>query len=138
MLNMRTSIMLAGLLLSTSVLADIAVIVSPASGVSTANSEDVARVFLGKVKDIGGAPAIPLDQAEGSAAREQFNEKILRKSQAQVKAYWSKLIFTGKGTPPKDVEGDAAVKAQVAADPKAVGYVDAASVDDSVKVILKL
>ncbi|MCP5161507.1 MAG: phosphate ABC transporter substrate-binding protein [Hahellaceae bacterium] len=138
MLNLRTTAIVAGLLLSSSVLADIAIIVSPASGVSTANTEDVARVFLGKSKEIAGAATLPLDQAEGSPAREQFNEKILHKSQAQVKAYWSKLIFTGKGTPPKDVAGDDAVKAQVAADPKAIGYIDAAAVDASVKVILKM
>ena len=34
------------------------------------------------------------------------------------------IAFTGKGTPPKELKSDADVKAFVAGDPKAIGYVD--------------
>ena len=47
-------------------------------------------------------------------------------------------MFTGKGTPPKEYAGNAEVKKAVAADPKAIGYIDKSAVDDTVKVILTL
>jgi hypothetical protein len=47
-------------------------------------------------------------------------------------------MFTGHGQPPKVVADAAAVKKAVAADPKAVGYIDKADVDASVKVVLTL
>jgi hypothetical protein len=60
------------------------------------------------------------------------------RSAAQLRATWARITFTGKGTPPKELKSDADVKAFVAADPKAIGYVDASAVDGSVKAVLKL
>jgi len=70
--------------------------------------------------------------------RDDFYTKVANKSGAQVKAYWAKLVFTGKGQPPKDAGDSAGVKSAVAANPAAVGYVDKSVVDGSVKVVLAL
>ena len=51
---------------------------------------------------------------------------------------WSRLIFTGKATPPKELPDAAAVKKAVATDPKAIGYIDKSEVDSTVKVLLLL
>ena len=119
--------------------AEIAVIVHPSTGFSSLTEDDVSRIFLGKSKSFpGGAQAVPVNQNEGAAAREKFNESVCKKNASQYKAYWSQLVFTGKGTPPKDAGDDAAVKALVAANPNMIGYVDAAAVDASVKVVFKV
>ena len=57
---------------------------------------------------------------------------------AQVKAIWSKILFTGRGVPPKQLLDSAAVKKAVAANPKAVGYIEKSAVDASVKVVMPL
>lgn len=98
----------------------------------------MSRIFLGKTSDFpSGDQAIPVDQDEGSATRDAFNNSVLGKNSSQLKAYWSRLIFTGKGTPPKEVGDDAAVKSLVAANPNMIGYIDSSAVDDSVKVVHK-
>ena len=112
--------------------AETAVIVNPANG-NALSQADVAKIFLGKNKSLTA-----VNLAEGNATRDEFNEKVLGKSASQLKSYWSKLIFTGKGTPPDELGSDADVKAKVAGDAKAIGYVDAASVDGSVKVLFKI
>jgi hypothetical protein len=43
---------------------------------------------------------------------------------SQAKALWSKLVFTGKATMPKEVGSSAEVKKAVAANPKAMGYIE--------------
>lgn len=63
---------------------------------------------------------------------------LLNSREAQVRATWARITFTGKGTPPKELKSDAEVKAFVAADPRAIGYIDASAVDPSVKAVLKL
>ncbi|WP_331346156.1 phosphate ABC transporter substrate-binding protein [Cellvibrio sp. UBA7661] len=119
--------------------AEVAVIVHPSAGFDSLTEDDIARVFLGKSKSFpGGAQAVPINQNEGSAARDKFNESVCKKNASQYKAYWSQLVFTGKGTPPKDAGDDAAVKALVAANPNMIGYVDASAVDASVKVVFKV
>lgn len=118
--------------------ADVAVIVHPSSTVTSLSEDDVARLFLGKAKSFpGGGVAVPVNQNEGSAARDKFNESICKKNASQYKAYWSQLVFTGKGTPPKDAGDDAAVKALVAANPNMIGYINADALDASVKVVYR-
>ena len=127
--------LIACALLSASVVADIAVVVHP-SNANVVSSDDLSRLFLGRASSFAdGSKATPLNLAEGATARDEFDSKVLSRSSSQLKAYWSKLVFTGKGTPPKELADDAAVKAAVAADPTAVGYISSSSVDNSVKVV---
>lgn len=135
---LKNILVLTYLSVSAFVFADVAVIVHPSSPVATMTVEDVSRIFLGKSNNFpGGAQAIAINQDEGSAARVKFNDSVCKKNASQYKAYWAQLMFTGKGTPPKDVGGDAAVKALIAANPNMIGYVDASAVDASVKVVYK-
>lgn len=134
---MRTikTVLLLATLLSGSALADIAVVVNPAN-TNAVSADDLNRLFLGRASSFAdGSKATPLNMAEGKPARDEFDSKVLNRSAAQLKAYWSKLVFTGKGTPPKELADDAAVKAAVAADSSAIGYISSSSVDSSVKVV---
>ena len=114
--------------------AETVVIVSAKNPASRMFSEQAAQFFLGK-----STMFTPIDQAEGSAIRNEFYKKVADKDAGQVKALWSKLVFTGKATAePKEFKSNAEVKKAVADDPKAIGYIDKSAVDDSVKVILTL
>ena len=121
--------------LSFSEQAEISVIVNPANA-NAVSADDLNRLFLGRASSFAdGSKATPLNLAEGQVSRDEFDSKVLNRSSAQLKAYWSKLVFTGKGTPPKELADDAAVKAAVAADASAIGYISSGSVDGSVKVV---
>ena len=61
---------------------------------------------------------------------------MIKKTPSQVEAIWAKASFSGKGSPPKEFANDAAIKKAVAAEPTALAYIDKASVDSSVKVLL--
>jgi ABC-type phosphate transport system substrate-binding protein len=113
--------------------AEIVVIVSQKNPATRMFSEQASQFFLCKSNLF-----TPVDQADGSALRNEFYHKVADKDAAQVKALWSKLVFTGKATPPKEYANSAEVKKAVAADPKAIGYIDKSAVDDTVKVILTL
>jgi ABC-type phosphate transport system substrate-binding protein len=118
--------------------ADVVVVVSAKSGVASLSKAQAEQIFLAKSTSLpGGGSAVPIDQDEGAAVRDEFYAKVAGKDASQIKAYWSQLLFTGKAQRPKKVSGDAAVKAAVAANPNAVGYIGAAAVDGSVKVVLK-
>ncbi|MFC3033833.1 phosphate ABC transporter substrate-binding protein [Pseudoalteromonas fenneropenaei] len=122
-------------LLSASAQAGVAVIVHPSND-SALDVAAINRIFTGKEKAFtNGNKVIPIGQEATSPATDEFNEKVLNKTAAQLKAYWSKLVFTGKGTPPKEVSNDAEVIKLVAANPDTIGYVSSSAVDGSVKVI---
>ena len=115
--------------------ADVVVIVHPSNG-SSLDKSAIEKIFLSKSKSFpGGGEVVPINQADGTAPRDEFDSKVLGKSAAQLKAYWSKLVFTGKGNPPKDVASDADVKNLIANNPAMIGYIDAGAADGSVKVV---
>ncbi len=131
------SVLLIGLA-SSLASAEISVIVSTNNPNESIDQNTVSKIFLGKAKSFpDGSQAVPIDQDDGAAARVAFNSTVLGKSASQLKSYWSRLIFTGKGTPPKQSGNDAAVKELVANNPNIIGYVDSSVVDSSVKVVHK-
>lgn len=115
--------------------AESVVIVHP-SNTNAIDAGAISKLFLGKSqKFASGDEAVPVN-IESGPVRESFDQAVLGKSEAQLKAYWAKLVFTGKGSPPKAVASDADVKALIAANPNMIGYISSASADDSVKVVL--
>ena len=124
-------------LASVAASAQTVVIVNTGYAGTGANAEQVGDIFLGKADSLpGGPPLQPVDQAETSSMRESFYKSITNKDLAQMKAYWARLIFTGKAKPPAVVGQDAEVKQHVAKNPNAIGYISKAAVDSTVKVLL--
>ena len=113
------------------------IIVHPSNN-NTIDKNEIARLFLDKSKAFpDGTQAIPIDQNEGSPVKVTFLSDIVLKTSFQIKAYWGRKMFTGKGRPPKSVVDDNAVKALVSSNPNTIGYIDSKSVDSSVKEILR-
>ncbi|HEV7358670.1 MAG TPA: hypothetical protein VGN99_11815 [Steroidobacteraceae bacterium] len=110
---------------------DIVVIVNPAS--APLSKEQIADIYLAR-----NSTRTPIDQAAGSSIYTEFYKKATGHDAAQVKAIWSKILFTGRGVPPKQLLDSEAVKKAVAANPKAVGYIEKSAVDASVKVVMPL
>lgn len=118
--------------------ADVAVIVHP-TNTNTLALGDVESIFMLKKSTFSdGSKASPFYLSGDDGTRNLFNEKALGKSSSQLKAYWSKLVFTGKGTPPPELPSSAEAVAKVASDPTAVAYVDKSAVTAAVKVVLSL
>ena len=112
-------------------LAEVVAVVGAKSPAATMSNDQVAQFFLGK-----STAMTPVDQPESAPIRAEFYKKVTDKEASQAKALWSKLVFTGKATLPKEVAGSADVKKAVAADPKAIGYIEKSAVDATVKVVL--
>lgn len=125
------SLLIAGLLSGNVHAAELVVVVNPSA--AAPSSEQVADIYLGKSQAF-----TPLDLPESSSTYAEFYKKATGRDVAQVKATWSRLIFTGKAQAPKALPDSAAVKKAVAADPKAIGYIEKSAVDGSVKTAITL
>ena len=129
-------ILLLTVVFSAVVSAEVAVIVNPANATALSD-KDIERIFLGKQKRFAEGHSIKVIYGKtGAGSRVEFEQKALRKSSSQIKAYWSKLVFTGKGKPPTELSEADAIKF-VADNRYAIAYVDASKVDASVKVLKK-
>ena len=115
----------------------IAVIVHP-SNESIFDMSTVKKIYLGKKKSFSnGRTAIVFGPIDSDPALAEFNEKVMEKSNSQIKAYWSKVIFTGAGTPPMQTPASEMIS-EVSSNPDAIGYVDRSLVTDAVKVAMTI
>ncbi|MGS2721672.1 phosphate ABC transporter substrate-binding protein [Paraglaciecola aestuariivivens] len=131
--------LLAGILLGWVIsffsYAELVIVVHPSNDAEI-SKKSVQRIFLGKEKKFSnGKEALPVNQTTANALRSSFDTDTLGRSSTQIAAYWSKLVFTGKGIPPKELDNDAAVLDIVANNQNAIGYIDSGSVTDAVKVV---
>lgn len=102
------------------------------------SKEELIALFMGKAAALGGSQALPIDQPDANPLRDEFYYKLTGKSPAQMKAYWAKLSFTGKGSPPRTAANAGEIRKTLAATPGAISYLDKASLDPSVKVVFTL
>ncbi|MBY0242518.1 MAG: hypothetical protein K2X55_24715 [Burkholderiaceae bacterium] len=110
--------------------AELVIIVNPQNPATRMFPSQAAQFFLG-----GSVQFAPVEQPDSSPIRDEFYKKVLEKTPAQVEAIWSKLLFTGKVKAPKECKSSAEVKKAVSENVNAIGYIEKAAVDDTVKVI---
>lgn len=135
--NILTAIVLTFILWTPAAcFAELVVIANRDLPVSSLTQPEIYRIYLGKTKFLSnGVKVIPVDQQPGSPSREKFYSNVIKKSDTEIKSYWSRVIFTGQGYPPIQESDDKAVKDLVARNPNCVGYVDKSVVDNTVKVV---
>lgn len=118
--------------------ADIVVIVSKRSTVNNLDKNQVSDLFLGKISVYqNGNIAVPIDQIEGDI-KEKFYDKVTNKSKTQVKSYWAKMVFSGKGNPPKEVSNNVDVVKLISDNPDLIGYVEEKFLNPNVKVVYQV
>jgi ABC-type phosphate transport system substrate-binding protein len=117
--------------------ADVVAVVSAKNPNTSLSKNQIADIFLGKAARFpDGSLAVPVDLTEGAALRNEFYLKLTGKSAAQLKTHWSKIIFTGRGQPPKAVADSAEIIKLLATNTNGIGYIEQDKVDSSVKVVL--
>jgi ABC-type phosphate transport system substrate-binding protein len=128
-----------GLYVGSTYADELVVIVNPNNPTASITIDQVEQIYLGKATTLlGSGNAMVADLPEGSPARDEFYQKAVGKSAAQVRAIWARLLFSGRGSPPKALASSAEVKKFVASAPNSIGYIEKSAVDSSVKVVLSL
>jgi ABC-type phosphate transport system substrate-binding protein len=112
------------------------VIVNRANTTDSMTRQQVLDLYMGRRLEYPkGGSALPIDQSSDSEIRTRFYRQLVDKSIAQVNAYWARLLFTGRASPPRAMVDSRAVLKTVRDNRDAIGYVDSGSVDDTVKTV---
>jgi ABC-type phosphate transport system substrate-binding protein len=100
--------------------------------------DQLAQIYLRRKQHWDdGEIIVPLNLATGLPQRAQFSRRVLRQGEARLADYWNRRYFDGV-MPPSTLASTVAVRRYVATDRRAIGYVPAAEVDASVRVVLYL
>ena len=114
------------------------VVVAESSPLAEMDRHEVRQLYMDNATRFDGHPVTVLDMPEGSQEREAFYQSATGKSASQLKSYWARMIFTGQGMPPRQVKSARDMVQKLKYDPRAVGYVQEADMQEGLSVLLRL
>jgi hypothetical protein len=116
----------------------IAVIVSKSSRVEHVSKDDLRELYLRRRRLWDdGERALPVNLPAGNPVRERFSRLVLGRSSEDLVAYWNGRYFEGI-TPPAVLPTPTAVRAYIADEPNAIGYVPADEAGTECRVVMVL
>lgn len=117
--------------------AQISVVVS-ASSMMRPSPREIVEMFTGlRTKWADGGRIQLVDQADTPVAQ-KFYETFLRQPQTRVRKELTRLVFAGEALPSWRLDGSAAVKRAVAANPASIGYIPSSALDETVREIYRI
>ncbi|MEO8159370.1 MAG: hypothetical protein ABI648_16345 [Betaproteobacteria bacterium] len=132
------SVLIAGLLVlgPAHAAGDLVVITNAGNGVEKLTRDEVVNIFMGRYKKLpSGMAALPVDESGEKAA---FYRALLGKELPEIQSYWARLVFSGQGSPPRQMDNADEVLETIINNKGAIGYVDKKKVSSRVKVLLDL
>ena len=78
-----------------------------------------------------------LDLPEDSDVRTDFYKQVTGRDTRQMRAYWTQMIFTGRGAPPRTVT-QADLVSKLMSSPAFVGYLPSGADTSNLKVLARL
>lgn len=80
----------------------LAVISARAGGITALDRETAEQLFLGRRTTLADGRGVTLIDLPAGAERDRFYLQLTRKNPSQIRAYWSRLVFTGRAQPPRE------------------------------------
>lgn len=123
------------LLVSADINAEIAVVVDIKSPVDKVDQREVANIFLAKTNRFPDGRRVRPIELSDDGIKASFYYKISGKTLPQINSYWTTLIFTGKGKPPRNIDKTPHLIEMLRNDPQAITYLPLEQITDSMRVI---
>jgi TonB family protein len=99
------------------------------------SATDLKRVFLEEKNSLADGTHVEPVLEKNGPVHEAFLQEYLGRTDDDLRAYYRTLVFTGRGSMPKELGSDAEVVAYVARTRGAIGYVSGAASLEGVKML---
>ena len=108
--------------------ARLVLVVHPDSPIQKLSKPEVINIYMGRYSVIGGSKVNAIDLSPSHEERAQFYRQLVNKTTAEMNAYWSRLIFSGKTEPPLQVQTTQQLIRMLKEDKNALGYLDSSQI----------
>ncbi|MDX1804737.1 MAG: hypothetical protein R3292_11695 [Alcanivorax sp.] len=125
------------LLLPALAVAEPVVVIAGNSPIQSLTGDEVRQLFTGQARQVAGHSLTPLDLGGGNPLHERFYSVLMGKSASQMRSYWARMIFTGRGMPPRQLSGVREMQLLVGSNRRYIGYLDAEQVTARLKVVFR-
>ncbi len=132
-------IMITFFITSAESFGDIAVVVNADNKVKSLSRQQVIDLFMGRhVAFPDGSFALPFDLPVDDKTRKEFYHLLTGKTVPQINAYWARLIFSGRATPPRMVKSTEELVEAMKNNKNSIAYIDTARLGKNMKVVWKI
>jgi hypothetical protein len=112
-------------------------VVHQQNSVSELAKKDVIDIYMGRYKTFpNGEPAEPIDFPLNSIERATFYLQLVGKSEQKINAYWSRLLFSGRASPPQKTSSKLEVIQKLNRD--SIAYMHVRDVTKEMKIVYHL
>ena len=94
------------------------------STVETLSRDEAEQLYLGRRAATAARISLLLDLPPGEV-RDNFYQRLTNKNPGQIRAYWSRMVFTGRALPPKEAVDTSDARRLLLENPGAIGYLPA-------------
>lgn len=115
--------------------ADLKVIANSSVTAAAVSADELKGVYLATKSALSDGSRVEPVLLKSGPAHAAFLKGYVGKTEAALETYYRSLVFTGKGSMPKMLAGDAEMVAYVARTRGAIGYVSAAANTAGVKTL---
>lgn len=128
----------SALLAASAAMADIVLVTALNGPITQVSREEAEQLYLGRLSALrDGTPVRLLDLPAGEI-RDHFYARLLGKNSIQTRAYWSRMVFTGRARPPREVADEAELRALMVRDANLIGYIAEEQLTPDLRVLLRL
>ena len=114
---------------------DVKLIANSSVRADTVSPEEIRRIFLEQNSFLAdGSHVEPVIEEDGPV-HESFLQTYLDRTNSDLQTYYQALVFTGRGSMPKQLSSDSEVVAYVAKTRGAIGYVSSDALAPGVKTL---
>ncbi|MCF2860441.1 hypothetical protein L1286_23535 [Pseudoalteromonas sp. SMS1] len=117
---------------------EIVIVVNKNNPIEKVTHRQLIDMYMGKYLAFpNGHMAITLDYRKEHPLRSVFFKALTGRSISQINAYWSRVKFSGKASPPQAYPSTEAIIDKVITTPSAIAYLPANAVTDELKVVYR-
>ncbi|MBS0346955.1 MAG: hypothetical protein JSR69_10875 [Proteobacteria bacterium] len=118
--------------------AELVLVASVRSAGIELNHERAENLYLGHTTTLADGTPIKLIDLPNGVLRDDFYLKLTGKNPAQIRAYWSRQVFTGRALPPREAGSVAEARQWLTDIPNLIGYLERADVPAGARILLRL
>jgi hypothetical protein len=111
------------------------VIVNPACSATSLTQDVLKALYTGRKRSLPDGERVEILVLDGPPVHERFVADLLDSTTEQFASYWKRQVFIGQGKLPRSFDSESDLVAYVASHPGSLGYIDAATPHDKVKVL---
>jgi ABC-type phosphate transport system substrate-binding protein len=104
---------------------------------NTLTRNDIQEIFLGKRVQWSDHSKIYAATVKDEVHK-MFLKEYLNRTETKWRAYWKRMVFTGRGVPPRSLATEAELIAYIAETKGAVGYISHEGIQGSPEAAIKI